>query len=105
MPDKHVNVFIVTCPGFVPASHLVPAGTDSSSRSLKSPLLQHLKDDRNSNDDPIMTVQVSVSDLRKCREGERAHFLVVCRDSAGEQMTRGGEHVMVSIVHKGKKNW
>lgn len=52
-----------------------------------------------------MTVRVSVSDLGQCREGERAHFLLVCRDSAGEQMTRGGEHVMVSIAHKGKKNW
>lgn len=64
-----------------------------------------LKDDPKSNDGPITSVHVSVSDLRKCREGERARVLVVCRDSAGEQMTRGGEHVMVSIVHKGKKNW
>lgn len=59
----------------------------------------------NSNDDPIVTLPVSVSDLRQCREGEPANLLVVCRDSAGEQMTRGGEHVMVSIIHKGKKNW
>ncbi|CAG08216.1 unnamed protein product, partial [Tetraodon nigroviridis] len=43
-------------------------------------------------------------DLRRCREGEPAHFLVVCRDSAGEPMTRGGDHVMVSVVHKGKEN-
>lgn len=46
-----------------------------------------------------------LSDLHTSREGERAHFLVVCRDSAGERMTRGGEHVVVSIVHKGKKDW
>uniref|UniRef100_A0A3B5K8E1 RING-type E3 ubiquitin transferase n=1 Tax=Takifugu rubripes TaxID=31033 RepID=A0A3B5K8E1_TAKRU len=55
------------------------------------------------------TVEVSKctiegEDLHTSREGERAHFLVVCRDSAGERMTRGGEHVMVSIVHKGKKD-
>lgn len=82
----------MTCPGFIPAGPgpcwawsllgLVPAGTD-----------------------PIMTVGVCLSDLRACREGAPARFLVVCRDSAGEQMARGGEHVMVSIVHKGKKNW
>lgn len=111
--DKRVNVFTVrcinpaqvTCAGFIPASHLVPAGTDSSTSSLKAPHLQHLKDDRINNHEPITTVEVSLSDLRKCREGEPAHFLVVSRDSAGEQMTRGGEHVMVSIVHKEKKNW
>lgn len=55
--------------------------------------------------DPIMTVGVSLPDLRECREGALARFLVVCRDSAGEQVARGGEHVMVSIVHKEKKNW
>lgn len=55
--------------------------------------------------DPIMTVGVSYPDLRECREGAPARFLVVCRDSAGEQVARGGEHVMVSIVHKEKKNW
>ncbi|KAA8593040.1 hypothetical protein FQN60_018495 [Etheostoma spectabile] len=32
------------------------------------------------------------------------HFTLVCRDSAGEQVARGGEHVLVSIVHKEKKN-
>lgn len=51
------------------------------------------------------TSSLLLSDLHTSREGERAHFLVVCRDSAGERMTGGGEHVMVSIVHKGKKDW
>lgn len=45
------------------------------------------------------------ADLQKGREGEQGHFNVVCRDTAGQQMTRGGEHVLVSIVHKDKKNW
>lgn len=54
-------------------------------------------------DDSVLNV--SLSGVRKSREGERAHFLVVCRDSAGDQMTRGGERVTVSIIHKGKKDW
>ncbi|XP_029690438.1 tripartite motif-containing protein 45 isoform X2 [Takifugu rubripes] len=52
------------------------------------------------------TVEVSKctiegEDLHTSREGERAHFLVVCRDSAGERMTRGGEHVMQGGVGGG----
>uniref|UniRef100_UPI0037E73B6A E3 ubiquitin-protein ligase TRIM45 n=1 Tax=Semicossyphus pulcher TaxID=241346 RepID=UPI0037E73B6A len=42
--------------------------------------------------------------LQKGREGQRGHFTLVCRDSAGEQLARGGENVLVSIVHKEKKN-
>ncbi|CAN9498461.1 unnamed protein product [Ophioblennius macclurei] len=42
--------------------------------------------------------------LQRATEGQRDHFTLVCRDSAGERMARGGEHVLVSIVHKEKKN-
>nr|XP_033471823.1 tripartite motif-containing protein 45 [Epinephelus lanceolatus] len=42
--------------------------------------------------------------LQKGKEGQQSHFTLVCRDSAGEQVTRGGEHVLVSIVHKEKKS-
>ncbi|CAK6968486.1 tripartite motif-containing protein 45 [Scomber scombrus] len=42
--------------------------------------------------------------LQRGREGQQGHFTLVCRDSAGEQMARGGEHVLVSIVNKEKKN-
>ncbi|KAM4609329.1 E3 ubiquitin-protein ligase TRIM45 [Polymixia lowei] len=42
--------------------------------------------------------------LQQGREGVRGHFSLVCRNSAGEQMGRGGEQVLVSIVHKEKKN-
>ncbi|XP_034430722.1 tripartite motif-containing protein 45 [Hippoglossus hippoglossus] len=42
--------------------------------------------------------------LQRGEEGERGHFTLVCRDSAGEQLARGGEHVLVSVVHKEKKN-
>ncbi|XP_037542665.1 tripartite motif-containing protein 45 [Nematolebias whitei] len=43
-------------------------------------------------------------DLRWGSAGQKGHFTLTCRDSAGEQMARGGEHVLVNIVHKDKKN-
>ncbi|XP_010732353.2 tripartite motif-containing protein 45 [Larimichthys crocea] len=42
--------------------------------------------------------------LQRAREGQQGHFTLVCRDSAGEQMAQGGDHVLVSIVHKEKKS-
>ncbi|KAK5598817.1 hypothetical protein CRENBAI_003921 [Crenichthys baileyi] len=42
--------------------------------------------------------------LQQGMEGQQGHFTLVCRDSRGEQLARGGEHVLVSIVHKEKKN-
>ncbi|KAM4730855.1 E3 ubiquitin-protein ligase TRIM45 [Anableps anableps] len=42
--------------------------------------------------------------LQQGTEGQRGHFALVCRDSGGEQLARGGEHVLVSVVHKEKKN-
>lgn len=36
-------------------------------------------------------------------EGQRGKFTLVCRDTSGEQMGRGGDPVMVSIVHREKK--
>lgn len=42
--------------------------------------------------------------LQKGIEGQQGRFTLICRDSAGEQMTRGGENVLVSIVHKEKKS-
>ncbi|KAM9447288.1 E3 ubiquitin-protein ligase TRIM45-like isoform 1-T1 [Salvelinus alpinus] len=42
--------------------------------------------------------------LQRGREGQRGEFTLVCRDSAGEQMGRGGEAVLVSMVHKEKKD-
>lgn len=43
--------------------------------------------------------------LQRGREGQRGEFTLVCRDSAGEQMGHGGEAVLVSMVHKEKKDW
>ncbi|KAM3862195.1 E3 ubiquitin-protein ligase TRIM45 [Diretmus argenteus] len=42
--------------------------------------------------------------LQRGREGQQGLFTLVCRDSTGEQMGRGGEQVLVSIVHKEKKS-
>ncbi|XP_038127963.1 tripartite motif-containing protein 45 [Cyprinodon tularosa] len=42
--------------------------------------------------------------LQQGTEGQRGQFTLVCRDSGGEQLSRGGELVLVSIVHKEKKN-
>ncbi|KAF3694527.1 Tripartite motif-containing protein 45 [Channa argus] len=42
--------------------------------------------------------------LQQGRQGQQGHFTLVCRDSAGEQLAGGGEHVLVSIIHKEKKN-
>ncbi|KAF7654887.1 hypothetical protein LDENG_00063760 [Lucifuga dentata] len=53
-------------------------------------------------------------DVSKCTvegEGERERnyylsggFALVLRDSAGDQVSQGGDHILVSIVHKEKKN-
>ncbi|KAI1885161.1 hypothetical protein AGOR_G00217340 [Albula goreensis] len=42
--------------------------------------------------------------LQRGREGQRGEFTLVCRDSSGELMGKGGEAVLVSIVHKDKKD-
>ncbi|XP_077473423.1 E3 ubiquitin-protein ligase TRIM45 isoform X1 [Stigmatopora argus] len=42
--------------------------------------------------------------LKQVIEGQQAHITLVCRDSSGEQMAHGGDHVLVSIVHREKKN-
>ncbi len=46
-----------------------------------------------------------VTGLQRGRERQLGHFTLICRDSAGEQMARGGDHVVVSIIHKEKKSW
>ncbi|CAM4604915.1 unnamed protein product [Leuciscus chuanchicus] len=42
--------------------------------------------------------------VERGREGQRDEFTLVCRDSSGEQMGRGGDPVLVSIVHKDRKD-
>uniref|UniRef100_A0A8C7XXQ7 Tripartite motif containing 45 n=1 Tax=Oryzias sinensis TaxID=183150 RepID=A0A8C7XXQ7_9TELE len=51
----------------------------------------------------VSSCTVEGTGLWQAREGEQGSFTLVCRDSAGEQMARGGEHVVISIVHKEKK--
>lgn len=48
---------------------------------------------------------VSAAGLQRSSEGQPAHFTLVCRDSAGERLSRGGEHVVVSVAHREKKDW
>ncbi|KAK0153886.1 Tripartite motif-containing protein 45 [Merluccius polli] len=62
----------------------------------------------------VGVIQSKTLDLSRCtiegeglqvgREGQRGHFTLVCRDSAGEPLGRGGDNVLVSIVNKDKKN-
>uniref|UniRef100_A0AAV2K3J3 RING-type E3 ubiquitin transferase n=1 Tax=Knipowitschia caucasica TaxID=637954 RepID=A0AAV2K3J3_KNICA len=42
--------------------------------------------------------------LQQCSVSQTGLFTLVCRDSAGDQLTRGGDHVVVSIAHKEKRN-
>ncbi|XP_075995073.1 E3 ubiquitin-protein ligase TRIM45 [Genypterus blacodes] len=42
--------------------------------------------------------------LQRATVGQRTQFTLVCRDSAGDQMSGGGENVLVSIAHKDKKD-
>lgn len=42
--------------------------------------------------------------LQQCSVGQSGHFTITCRDSGGEQLTRGGVHIVVSIAHKEKRN-
>ncbi|XP_058247354.1 E3 ubiquitin-protein ligase TRIM45 [Hemibagrus wyckioides] len=41
--------------------------------------------------------------VQQCVEGQKCEFTLVCRDSAGEPMAKGGDSVLVSIIHTEKK--
>ncbi|NXJ11803.1 TRI45 protein, partial [Odontophorus gujanensis] len=43
-------------------------------------------------------------DFRSARQNELTGFTLLCNDTAGERMGRGGEAVTVTITHKDKKN-
>ncbi|KAJ8247192.1 hypothetical protein GJAV_G00259800 [Gymnothorax javanicus] len=42
--------------------------------------------------------------LQRGQEGQKGKFTLLCRDASGEQTGRGGEAVLVSIVHKDRKD-
>uniref|UniRef100_A0A3B5MLI1 RING-type E3 ubiquitin transferase n=1 Tax=Xiphophorus couchianus TaxID=32473 RepID=A0A3B5MLI1_9TELE len=42
--------------------------------------------------------------LQQGTVAQQGHFTLVCRDSGGERLARGGEQVLVSVIHKEKKN-
>ncbi|GAA6219117.1 tripartite motif-containing protein 45 [Lates japonicus] len=58
----------------------------------------------NSNTVDVSKSTIEGEGLQRGREGQQGHFTLVCRDSAGEQVARGGEQVLVSVIHKEKKN-
>lgn len=43
--------------------------------------------------------------VQQCFEGQKREFTLVCRDSAGELIGKGGDSVLVSIIHTEKKEW
>jgi len=43
--------------------------------------------------------------LRSARQNELTGFTLLCSDTTGERMGRGGEAVVVTITHKDKKDW
>uniref|UniRef100_A0A8C9N6L6 RING-type E3 ubiquitin transferase n=1 Tax=Serinus canaria TaxID=9135 RepID=A0A8C9N6L6_SERCA len=44
-------------------------------------------------------------DLHSARQNQRSGFTLLCKDSTGERMGRGGEAVRVTITHKDKRDW
>lgn len=47
---------------------------------------------------------LSSADLHRAREKQTASFTLLCKDSAGESMGRGGDSVQVAVVPKDKKD-
>uniref|UniRef100_A0A667ZAK1 RING-type E3 ubiquitin transferase n=1 Tax=Myripristis murdjan TaxID=586833 RepID=A0A667ZAK1_9TELE len=99
------------------AERLLTCGSNAEILSAKGVTLRRLTSLQAGEVDGYPVVGVIHSktlDLNKCtiegeglqrgKEGQQGHFTLVCRDSAGEQMGRGGEQVLVSIIHKEKKN-
>ncbi|KPP59890.1 tripartite motif-containing protein 45-like [Scleropages formosus] len=62
----------------------------------------------------VGVIQAKVVDPSKCvlqgegaqrgREGQQGHFTLLCRDTTGEPMGRGGDAVLVSIVHRDRRD-
>ncbi|XP_067114194.1 E3 ubiquitin-protein ligase TRIM45 [Osmerus mordax] len=52
----------------------------------------------------ISKCTIEGEDVQHGREGQSGEFTLVCRNSAGVQMGHGGEPVLVSIIHKEKKD-
>ncbi|XP_048207816.1 tripartite motif-containing protein 45 [Perognathus longimembris pacificus] len=43
-------------------------------------------------------------DLHKAREKQTSSFTLLCKDAAGESLSRGGDHISVAVVPKDKKD-
>uniref|UniRef100_A0A673WHE6 RING-type E3 ubiquitin transferase n=1 Tax=Salmo trutta TaxID=8032 RepID=A0A673WHE6_SALTR len=95
------------------AERLLTCGSDSKILSAKGVTLRRLGEKVGGY--PVVgMIHAKTLELSSCiiegeglqhgRERQRVEFTLVCRDSAGEQMGRGGEVVLVSMVHKEKKD-
>uniref|UniRef100_A0A672SM82 RING-type E3 ubiquitin transferase n=1 Tax=Sinocyclocheilus grahami TaxID=75366 RepID=A0A672SM82_SINGR len=99
------------------AERLLTCGSDTEILSAKGVTMRRLMNLESAGEVqgfPVVgVIHAKTVDLSKCtiqgeggergREGQRGEFTLVCRDSSGEQMGRGGDPVLVSIVHKEKK--
>uniref|UniRef100_A0A8D0HDQ9 RING-type E3 ubiquitin transferase n=1 Tax=Sphenodon punctatus TaxID=8508 RepID=A0A8D0HDQ9_SPHPU len=54
--------------------------------------------------DPTKCILQGEDRCRACRN-QLAGFTLLCKDMAGKQMEKGGEHIRVTIVHKDRKDW
>uniref|UniRef100_A0A3Q0RG16 RING-type E3 ubiquitin transferase n=1 Tax=Amphilophus citrinellus TaxID=61819 RepID=A0A3Q0RG16_AMPCI len=95
------------------AERLLSCGSDAEILSAKGVTLRRLIREVegypvvgviNSKTVDVSRCTIEGEGLQEGTEGQLGHFTLVCRDSAGEQLARGGEHVLVSIVHAEKKN-
>uniref|UniRef100_A0A673BJI7 RING-type E3 ubiquitin transferase n=1 Tax=Sphaeramia orbicularis TaxID=375764 RepID=A0A673BJI7_9TELE len=97
------------------AERLLSCGSDAEILSAKGVTLGRLTTAGEVEGYPVVGIIHSKTiDLSKCTiegeglqrgiVGQPGHFTLVCRDSAGEQLTRGGEHILISIAHKEKRN-
>uniref|UniRef100_A0A8C2FQU9 RING-type E3 ubiquitin transferase n=2 Tax=Cyprinus carpio TaxID=7962 RepID=A0A8C2FQU9_CYPCA len=99
------------------AERLLTCGSDAEILSAKGVTMRRLMNLESAGEVqgfPVVgVIHAKTVDPSKCtiqgegvergREGQRGEFTLVCRDSSGEQMGRGGDPVLVSIVHKERK--
>uniref|UniRef100_A0A672PU65 RING-type E3 ubiquitin transferase n=1 Tax=Sinocyclocheilus grahami TaxID=75366 RepID=A0A672PU65_SINGR len=104
------------CGGVDFAERLLTCGSDAeilSAKGVTMRRLMNLSAGEVQGFPVVGVVHATTVDPSKCtiqgegveggREGQRGEFTLLCRDSSGEQMGRGGDPVLVSIVHKERK--
>uniref|UniRef100_A0A672H3J2 RING-type E3 ubiquitin transferase n=1 Tax=Salarias fasciatus TaxID=181472 RepID=A0A672H3J2_SALFA len=97
------------------AERLLSCGSDAEILSAKGVTLRRLPAGEVQGYPVVGVIRCQAVDVSRCSVegegqsccatvGQRGHFTLVCRDSAGQQVARGGEHVLVSVVHKEKRS-